>query len=237
MATPATSGQASAHQPGALDQADRRDHQAEDELRTALDMLMESTGQLRGMPGQEAREGFSLRVEKVLRTAEAEASEVLSTAAREAVILVEKARADAETHRRSVEQALIARAAELDQESARRQVEMQERAEQIADQLASARNEATQIVAAAQRDAIEFRKDAEATVGELRQHAADGVRRQQQAAEHEWRRLIEMQNGVQGGLAHLHTLLRTLGIGNSTPEEDEAAAVPGPFVRLGRLCR
>ena len=85
--------------------------------------------------------------------AEVEASDIRGKAAREAAALVENARADAEAHRHGVEQKLIARAAELDQEAARRQVELKEREQQVVDQLNSARNEAEQVLAAAQHQA------------------------------------------------------------------------------------
>src|SRR4051812_20246988 len=93
----------------ALQQSDQRAGQAEDELRAALTKLKQAGQQ--GDPAKE-QEGFGYRVEKVLRMAEIEASDIRTKAAREASALVEKARADAETHRHEVEQSLITRASD-----------------------------------------------------------------------------------------------------------------------------
>ncbi len=188
----------------ALSQSDQRAAQAEDELRSALTKLKQA-GQ-KGDPAKE-QEGFGYRVEKVLRMAEIEASDIRNKAAREASALVEKARADAETHRHEVEQSLISRASEMDQEAARRQVELQEREQQIADQLGSARKEADQLLAQAQRDAAQLRQDAESTAAELRQRAEKTARQHREAAEHELRRLTSMHTGVRAELARLHKLL------------------------------
>src|SRR5262245_29066564 len=64
----------------ALQQHDKRAGQAEDELRAALTKLKEADQA--GDPSQE-REGFGYRVEKVLRMAEVEASDIRTKAVRE----------------------------------------------------------------------------------------------------------------------------------------------------------
>ena len=86
-------------------------------------------------------ESFGYRAEKLLRLAEQEAAEARAAAGREAAAVVEQARADAEQHRHEVEQSLIARSSLLDQQAAQRTVELQEREQQIAAQMTTARSE------------------------------------------------------------------------------------------------
>ena len=193
----------------AREQAERRAVQAEEELRAALTKLKQ-TGKRDG--DGEVREGFGFRVEKMLRLAEVEASDIRGKAAREAAALVENARAEAETHRHSVEQTLIARAAELDQEAARRQVELKEREQQVVDQLSSARNEAEQVLAAAQHKAQQVGDEADARAADLIGRAEKTANRKQESAEHELRRLRALQAGVRNEIAQLHrTLAGELG--------------------------
>ena len=80
-------------------------------------------------------DSFGYRAEKLLRIAEQEAAEVRTHASRESAAIIEQARTEAEKHRHEVEQSLIARAAVLEQQAAQRNAELQEREQQIADQL------------------------------------------------------------------------------------------------------
>ncbi len=198
------------------EQAEQRATQAEEELRAALTKLKDA-GPKAG--GGEAREGFGFRVEKMLRMAEVEASDIRGKAAREAAALVERARADAESHRHGVEQTLIARAADMDQEAARRQVELKEREQQVVDQLSSARNEAEQVLAAAQHKAQRLGDEADARAADLIGRAEQTASRKQEAAEHELRRLRSLQVGVRNEIARLH---RTLAGELGKPVEEAA---------------
>jgi cell division septum initiation protein DivIVA len=207
----------------AREQAEQRAAQAEEELRAALTKLKEAGGK---SGGGEAREGFGFRVEKMLRMAEVEASDIRGKAAREAAALVERARADAEAHRHGVEQKLIARAAELDQEAARRQVDLKEREQQVTDQLKSARNEAEQVLAAAQHKAQQVTDEADARAGELIGRAEQTASRKQEAGEQELRRLRSLQSSVRNEIARLH---RTLAgeLGKPVDDLPEAAQPAG----------
>jgi len=87
-------------------------------------------------------DSFGYRAEKLLRIAEQEAAEVRTHASRESAAIIEQARTEAEKHRHEVEQSLIARAAVLEQQAAQRNAELQEREQQISDQLSAAREQA-----------------------------------------------------------------------------------------------
>mgnify|MGYP001094260958 CR=1 FL=1 len=91
-------------------------------------------------------DSFGYRAEKLLRIAEQEAAEVRTHASRESAAIIEQARTEAEKHRHEVEQSLIARAAVLEQQAAQRNAELQEREQQIADQLSAAHEQADQLL-------------------------------------------------------------------------------------------
>ncbi len=106
--------------------------------------------------------GFGQRAERLLRLAEAEASEVRTQAARDASELTARARSAAETHRHEIEQGLIARTTELDEYAAQQSAALREREEELDRQRDQLRTEAEQLTAAATRDAERIRAEAEA---------------------------------------------------------------------------
>ncbi len=152
-------------------------------------------------------ESFGFRAEKLLRLAEQEAAEVRGNATREATAMVEQARSDAEHHRHEVEQALIARAGVLDQQAAQRALELQEREQQIADQLASARAEAETLHEATRRAADQYREQAQAEADEVRARAAHTAERMREAAIEEVSKLGDLQNTARAELGRLADLL------------------------------
>ncbi len=134
---------------------------AESDLSAALD-------QLRNTPqGGDADRGFGVRVEKLLRLAETEAAEVRTTAAQEATTLIEQARVDAQAHRGEVENELTASAASVDQDNASRTARLNDREQEIDDQLAAAREQAAAIRAEADRDAAQVCEQAERELDRL----------------------------------------------------------------------
>lgn len=156
-----------------------------------------------GAPG----EGFGVRVEKLLRLAEEEAADARSSATRESVVILEKARSEAEQHRHEVEQTLSARASLLEQQSTQHGVELREREQQLAEQLAAAREEAEQVRAAATLAADRLREQSEAAAEETRRRAEVAAERQRDQAEQELARLSALQADVRAELARLAQVL------------------------------
>lgn len=152
-------------------------------------------------------DSFGYRAEKLLRMAEHEAADVRAKAAKEASTLIEQARAEAERHRHEVEQALISRAALLDQQAGQRTVELQEREQQIAEQLATARAEAEQLQAATIRASDQLREEAEAKAEQIRLRAEQAAQWQRDQATQELQRLSTMHSDVRTELGRLHTIL------------------------------
>jgi DivIVA domain-containing protein len=152
-------------------------------------------------------DSFGYRAEKLLRIAEQEATEVRSHASRESAAIVEQARTEAEKHRHEVEQSLIARAAVLEQQAAQRNAELQEREQQIADQLVAAREAADQLHAAAARTADRLRQESEAAAEEKKLRAATDIQRQRDQATQEITRLEKVQRDVRAELARLNEVL------------------------------
>jgi cell division septum initiation protein DivIVA len=194
------------HQPlvsqvAELQQAHQREHRraewAESELRSVRTQLE----QLSDQPG--GQQGFGYRVEKLLRTAEQEAADVRSSAAREATSLLERARKDAEAHRHEVEQSLIHRTATLDQEAAQRKVELDERERQIGEQANAARDEAERMLSEVRRQSDQLHHEAAVRAEQERIKAEKSIRDRQEAAEHELSRLRSLHDEVRGQLARL----------------------------------
>lgn len=195
------------HQPlvaqlAELQQAHQREHRraewAEGELRAARSQVEQLNEQ-----GGGGQQGFGYRVEKLLRTAEQEAADVRSSAAREATSLLERARKDAEAHRHEVEQSLIHRTATLDQEAAQRKVELDERERQIGEQAAASREETERMLSEVRRQADQLHHEAAARAEQERIKAEKSIRDRQEAAEHELSRLRSLHDEVRGQLARL----------------------------------
>lgn len=181
-----------------------RVQQTEGELRDALARLREAE---QAAPATEVEGGFGARVEKLLRLAEHEASEIRSKASKEATALLEQARADAESHRHEVEEALISRAASMDHDAARRTAALNEREQEITDNLAAAREEADTIRLAAERDAEQERARAERRAQELTAQAEKAAQQERQTAEQEVSRLAKVRDGVRAEMAKSHRIL------------------------------
>ena len=168
-------------------------------------------------------ESFGYRAEKLLRLAEQEAAEARAAAGREAAAVVEQARAEAEQHRHEVEQSLIARSSLLDQQAAQRTVELQEREQQIAAQLTTARSEIDAMHEAARRAAEQLRRQAEADVEAMRARAAHAAQRMRDQAEQEVARLGALRDDARSEITRLAELL-----------SNELGAVAGGDARHGR---
>ncbi|WP_156935168.1 hypothetical protein [Pseudonocardia spinosispora] len=190
-----------------VQQAHQREHRradwAEGELRNARSQLEQQSAQLAESQNSGGPQGFGYRVEKLMRTAEQEAAEVRTSAAREATALLERARADAEAHRHEVEQSLITRTAMLDQEAAQRKVELDERERQIGEQAAASRQEAERMHADVKRQAEQVRQEAQARAEQERVKVEKAIRERQAAAEQELTRLRSLHDEVRGQLARL----------------------------------
>ena len=186
-----------------LQQAHQREYRradwAEGELRNTRTQLEQLKDQGEGS----GQQGFGYRVEKLMRTAEQEAADVRSSAAREATSLLERARKDAEAHRHEVEQSLIHRTATLDQEAAQRKVELDERERQIGEQAAAAREETERMLSEVRRQADQLHHEAAARAEQERLKAEKSIRERQEAAEHELGRLRALHDEVRGQLARL----------------------------------
>jgi cell division septum initiation protein DivIVA len=183
----------------AQQQERRRAEWGEAELRTLRAQLEQQSAQL----AENHEQGFGYRVEKLLRAAEQEATEVRSSAAREAALLLEQARADAETHRHEVEQSLIARTATVEQEVTRRKVELDERERQIGEQAVAARENAERLVSQARRQSEQIRQDAQLAAEQERLKAEKAIRGRRDAAEQELARLRGLHDEVRSQLARL----------------------------------
>jgi cell division septum initiation protein DivIVA len=221
------------HQPLAaqlaeLQQAHQREHRraewAEGELRNARSQVEQLSEQ-----GGGGQQGFGYRVEKLLRTAEQEAADVRSSAAREATSLLERARKDAEAHRHEVEQSLIHRTATLDQEAAQRKVELDERERQIAEQAAAAREETERMLSEVRRQADQLHHEAAARAEQERIKAEKSIRERQEAAEHELSRLRSLHDEVRGQLARLlESLANEFGVMPSSYQQAHLPAQGRP---------
>lgn len=169
--------------------------------------------------------GFGAVAEKFLRLAEAEASQVRAQAAREAVELGERARADAEASRHAAEQVLIARAAELDEATARRNAELRAREDVLGARLDTARIHADQVHAAALRDADRVRQEAEAAVEAVRTRLHAEVSAVRQQAQTEIDRLGAIRNGARAELERItRTIAAEVGSQRYSPRAERAAA-------------
>jgi hypothetical protein len=185
----------------------------------------EENRRLRSNAGREAppaEEGFGFRAEKLLRLAEQEAAEVRARTRQESVGLLEQTRADAEKHRHEVEQQLISRAAQLDQAAARRAVELQDREQQISDQLEATRAETEQLHAAATRAADRLRQESEAKAEEIRIRAEASAKKVRDEAEHDLMRLSALRSNVHAELARLAEVLV-----NELPSDESGNSASG----------
>jgi hypothetical protein len=84
---------------------------------------------------------------------------------------------------------------------------MQEREQQIADQLSAAREQADQLHAAAARTADRLRQESEAAAEEAKLRAATDIQRQRDQAAQEIARLDKVQADVRTELARLNDVL------------------------------
>lgn len=214
---------------------------AEQELRQALERIREL-----GRAGGGNPHGFGDRLEKLMLVAEQQAADTTERANQYAREIVERARSDAEAHRRDVEQTLVSRAANLDQEAARRNSVLQRRDEELAASQIAARQQAEEIRAAAERDAATVRETAQAEITELQFRARVEARAERDKSTRELARLIDMQDGVRAemerinhGLGELREALTkelTAGGGQRAPRHP-ASLPPGTTARTDTLPR
>jgi len=85
--------------------------------------------------------------------------------------------------------------------------ELQEREQQIADQLSAAREQADQLHAAAARTADRLRQESEAAAEEAKLRAATDIQRQRDQAQQEIARLDKVQSDVRAELGRLNDVL------------------------------
>jgi hypothetical protein len=157
--------------------------------------------------GAEQSNSFGHRVEKILRMAELEATEIRRKANEEAGALMEKARVEAEAYRHDAESQLIARASNLDQEAARRTAAIQEREAEIADEHAAAKQRADELRSDAEREAERVRKHADALAQEMRTQAEKSAQEQRDLAAREVAHLAKVQDDARSGIRRLHEML------------------------------
>ncbi len=173
-------------------------------------------------------ESFGYRAEKLLRLAEQEAAEARAAAGREAAAVIEQARAAAEQHRHEVEQSLIARSSLLDQQAAQRTVELQEREQQIAAQMSTARSEIDTMHESARRAAEQHRRQAEGDAETVRARAAHAAQRMRDQAEQEVARLASLRDDARAEITRLAELLANeLGQGGRGEQRGARQLRPG----------
>ncbi len=151
--------------------------------------------------------GFGARAEKILRLAEAEATEVRTRASRDASELTERARADAEQYRHETEQTLIRRAAETDEANARSVADLREQQERIAGHLDAVRIEADRITGSALRDADRIRHDGEQAADDARSRLRAELDRMQEGPRTEIDRLARLHAETVQDLQRITDLL------------------------------
>lgn len=183
----------------ALQQERERAERAEAEIRGSRSEV----GQQADGPAAASAEGFGHRLEKLMRAAENEASEVRASASREAGALLEQARNDAETHRHEVEQSLIERSTALDQKAAHRRIELDEREKEMSEHVAAARQEVERLLSDARTDAERIERDAQTRARDHRAQAEKAIRERHEAAESELFRLRGLADDVRGDLKRL----------------------------------
>jgi hypothetical protein len=161
---------------------------------------------------------FGYRVERLLRAAESEASEVRSSAAREATALLERAREDAEEHRHQVEQNLIVRTVALEQEGARRGAELDRRDQEVGERIAAARAESDRMFAVVRLESDRLRQEARDQIARDRAAAEEQLHERQVCVERELDRLRGLHDGVRTQLARLlESLAKEFGSARMPP--------------------
>jgi hypothetical protein len=177
--------------------------------------------------GGEQSNSFGHRVEKILRMAELEATEIRRKANDEASAVMEKARVEAEAYRHDAERQLIVRASNLDQESARRTAAIQEREAEIAAEHAAAKQRAEEMRSDAEREAERVRKHADALAQEMRTQAEKAAQEQRDLAVREVHHLTKVQEEARSGIRRLHEMLAAeLSFSTSLSSTDSEGAEP-----------
>jgi hypothetical protein len=182
-----------------LAEEQRRAEQAERQLRAA----QSATPPAKPDAEADAGTGFGYRAERLLRLAEAEASEIRGAAIKESAEIVERARAAAEVHRHEIEQNLIMRATALDQKANEVSVALREREQAAAAELSSARAEAETVRTAARREMEQARKNVEVVVRDLRAQAERWAQQHRAAASSEVARLVGLRDTLHRDLGQL----------------------------------
>jgi Skp family chaperone for outer membrane proteins len=171
---------------------------------------------------------FGHRVEKILRMAELEATEIRRKANEEATAVMEKARVEAEAYRHDAEHQLILRASNLDQEAARRTGAIQEREAEIAAEHAAAKQRADEMRSDAEREAERVRKHADALAHEMRTQAEKAAQEQRDLATREVQHLSKVQDEARSGIRRLHEMLAAeLNFSEALSSTDSNGSEPG----------
>ena len=153
-------------------------------------------------------EGFGFRAEKLLRLAEQEAAEVRArtpagVGRRCSSRPAPRPRSTATRSSSSSSRGLRSST----RQAARRAVELQEREQQISDQLEATRAETEQLHAAATRAADRLRQESEAKAEEIRIRAEAAAKKVRDEAEHDLMRLSALRSNVHAELARLAEVL------------------------------
>jgi hypothetical protein len=174
---------------------------------------------------------YGQQAERLLWMAEAEVREARTAAADNAAALLQRARAEADGHRREVERSLALRASALEAESARRTSAFASREQETAAELDAARAEARQLRASARREVDAMHREAEESIRAARAEAVREIeltalrRRDELAAE--VHRLEELRREAREELARLHRRITDeLGAERPTAPVRPAASRP-----------
>ena len=208
------------HLRAELDDTRRRCRRAEQHAEAVEKEMRTAAAELAARPAAPAEEGFGIRAERLLRIAEQEAAEIRSGASREAAATLQQSRAEAERGRHEAEQALIVRSSQFDEQVAQRTADLQQREQQLAEKLESARNEAQAVESAARRAADQYRERMQADAEEIVARARSEAGQIRDQAAQELARLTGVQDNVRAELARLAALL--------TQESAKAAPAHAP---------
>lgn len=210
----------SQHLRAELEDSLRRCRRAEQHAEAIEKEMRSVRAELAARPAAPAEEGFGIRAERLLRIAEQEAAEIRSGASKEAAATLQQSRAESERARHEAEQALIVRSGQFDEQVSQRTADLQQREQQLAEQLEAARNEAQAVESAARRAADQYRERMQADAEEIVARARSEAGQIRDQAAQELARLTGVQDNVRAELARLAALL--------TQESAKAAPARAP---------
>ncbi len=133
---------------------------------------------------------FGIRVERILRLAEAEAKQVRSRADHEAAELLKQATADADERRQQAEQELATRIQRAEQDVSEREAAVSQREQQVEADASAVRQEAEELRTTARSEVEALREEARVDVEQLRSDAQTEADRVSAGAKAEAEKLI-----------------------------------------------